>query len=330
MNDTHAVRERTAKHDRIVNITIAKLRHPNAHFHATRPMPNQPRKHHYVPQFYLAGFTDTGTVDGNLHVVDTTRLTKWVSKPIDAAHKRDFHEIDIGTNSDPMAVEKTLGQFECRWSTVLRSVVEQHTLPADDAFGDLMMFIAFMAVRVPRIRETISNFLEEVRRKEEFARKWLEQQGHQVAATTNDFEAFDQTWHVQEMIRLAIGLGPLLSLRHWNLWIVEDQAPDLICSDSPVVPTWATSTSGSHSPGFGTANTVVSMPLGKRVALVSMPDVDMGPRMLGRHKVAQLNSATGMYAGQLYCPAPDFVWLTSDGRVGNRDDLLQALGGNPA
>jgi hypothetical protein len=277
----------------------------------------------------LAGFTDSGTVDGNLHVIDTTRLTNWVSKPKDTAHQRDFHEIDIGPKSDPMAVEKILGEkFEGRWSTVLRSVVEQRLLPADDAFGDLMMFIAFMAVRVPRIRETIGNFLEEVRRKEEFARKWLEQQGHQVEVTTNDFDAFDQTWHVQEMIRLAIGLGPLLSLRHWNLWIAEDQAPDLICSDSPVVPTWVIPISGL--PGFGTSNMVVSIPLGKRLALVSMLDVDVGPRMLGRDEVAQLNSATGMYARQLYCPAPDFVWLTRDGRVGSRDDLLQALGGNPA
>jgi hypothetical protein len=310
----------------IATLAIVRLRN----FREFRVMPNQPRKHHYVPQFYLAAFTDSGTVDGNLHVIDTTRLKTWVSKPKDAAHQRDFHEVDVGPESDPMGVEKILGQFEGRWSTVLRSVLELRALPADNAFADLMIFIAFMAVRVPRIRETISNFLEEVRRKEEFARKCLEQQGHQVGATTDDFEAFDQTWHVQQMVRLAIGLAPLLSLRHWNLWIAEDQAPDLICSDSPVVPTSAIPTSGLHSPGFRTSNTVVSVPLGKRVALVSMLDVDVGPRMLGRNEVAQLNSATGMYAGQLYCPAADFVWLTRDGRVGGRDDLLQALGGNPS
>ena len=293
-------------------------------------MPNQPRKHHFVPQFYLAGFTGSGTVEGKLHVIDTTRLTTRVSKPKAVAYQRNFHEIDIGPESDPMAVEKILGQFEGKWSTVLRRVLEQRLLPADDSFGDLMMFIAFMAVRVPRIRETISNFLEEVRWKEEFARNELERRGHQVDATTNDFETFDQTWHVQEMIHLAIGLAPLLSLRQWNLWIAKDQAPDLICSDSPVVPTWVIPTSGLHSPGFGTSNTVVTVPLSKRVALVSMLDVDVGSRMLGRDEVAQLNSATGMYAGQLYCPSPDFVWLTRNGSVGSRDDLLQALGGNPS
>jgi hypothetical protein len=292
---------------------------------------SQPRKHHYVPKFYLAGFTDNQIADGDLHIVDTSRLKTWVAKPKEAAHQRDFHEVEIGPETDPMAVEKILGQCEGKWSTVLRNVLEKLSLPNDDTFGDLMMFVAFMAVRVPRIRETISNFLDEVRRKEEFARKWLEQQGHQVeSATENDFDKFDQTWHVRQMIRMAIKLGPWLSLRQWNLWIAEDQAPDLICSDSPVVPIWAIPISGPYSPGFGTPNTVVSMPLSRRVAMVSMLEVNVGPRTLGRNEVAQLNSTTGMYARQLYCPASDFVWLKRDGQVGSKEDLLKMLGSAPA
>lgn len=290
-------------------------------------MPNIPHNHHVVPVFYLAGFTDDGTAEGNLHVIDTTRLKSWDCKPKNAARQRDFHEIDIGSDRDPMVVEKTLAYFESKWSTVLRSVLDQRSLPTDDSFGDLMMFIAFMAVRVPRIRETISNFLEEVQRKEEFARKWLEKQGQQVELTpNNDFDTFDQTWHVQQMIQMAIELGPQLSLRPWNLWIAEDQSPDLICSDSPAIPTWAIPIVGPYSPGFGTVNTVVSVPLSKRVALVSMLEVDVGPRTMGRNEVAQLNSATGMHARQLYCPASDFVWFMRNGRVGSKDDLLQALG----
>ncbi len=36
-------------------------------------MANRPRKHHYVPQFYLAGFSDDRTAEGNLNVLDTVR-----------------------------------------------------------------------------------------------------------------------------------------------------------------------------------------------------------------------------------------------------------------
>ena len=59
--------------------------------------------------------------------------------------------------------------------------------------------------------------------------------------------------------------------------------------------------------------------------MVSMLGVNVGPRMLGRNEVAQLNSVTGMYARQLYCPATDFVWLKRDGQVGSKEDLLKML-----
>jgi len=292
---------------------------------------NQPRKHHYVPQFYLAGFTDNQTADGDLHVVDTSRLKTWVAKPKEAAHQRDFHKVEIGPETDPMAVEKILGQCEGKWSTMLRNVLEQFSFPNNYTFCDLMMFVAFMAVRVPLIRERIDDFLNEVRRKEEFARRWHEQQGHRVeSAMENDFDKFDQTWHVQQMIRMAIELCPWLSLRQWNLWIAEDQAPDLICSDRPVVPRWASPISGPYLPGFGTWNTVVSMPLSRRVAMVSMLEVNVGPRELGGNEVAQLNSATAENARQLYCPASDFVWLKSDGQIGSKEDLLKMLGSHPS
>jgi hypothetical protein len=55
------------------------------------------------------------------------------------SRQRDFHEVEIGPETDPMAVEKILGQCEGKWSTVLRNVLEQLSLPNDDTFGDLMI-----------------------------------------------------------------------------------------------------------------------------------------------------------------------------------------------
>ncbi|MBX3438216.1 MAG: DUF4238 domain-containing protein [Planctomycetaceae bacterium] len=289
-------------------------------------MPNQPRKHHYVPQFYLAGFTDNGTVEGSLSVLDTNRLKVWKGKPKDVAHQRDFHQIDGGPNGDPMVIEKLFGQFEGKWSSVLRGVIEQQQLPDDDRFGDLMMFVAFMAVRVPRIRNTITSFLDEVRQKEEFARNWLQQQGEQVeSAFKKEADEFDQTWHVRQMVQMAVTLAPILSLRTWQLWIVNSAAPDLFCSDSPVALTWATAVTGPYPPGFELKNTVVSVPLHKRLAMVGMFDIDVRRRTIGVSEVAQLNSATGMHAGQLYSATPDFVWFMKDGTIGGPGELLDAL-----
>jgi hypothetical protein len=225
-----------------------------------------------------------------------------------------------------MIVEKLLGQFEGKWSAALRDLIDQRQLPVDDRFGDLMMFVAFMAVRVPRIRNTISTFIDEVRRKEQFAKRWLEQPGQAVeSANEESDEAFDQTWHVQQMVQMAATLAPRLSLRSWQLWIADSNAPDFVCSDSPVSLNWVNPVPGPYPPGYDLKNTVVSVPLQKRMAMVGLFDGDDKPRNVGRDEVAQVNSATGMHAGQLYCPSSDFVWFTKHGNVGHRADLLKAL-----
>lgn len=311
-------------------------------------MAGQPRKHHYVPQFYLAGFTKNGCKDGELYVLDKERGKIWTSTPKGSAHKRDFHAIEPAPGGDPMGVEKSLAQVEGQWSAALAAVIDKRVLPEDDSFGDLMMFVAFMAVRVVRIRNILSNFIDRVSKAEiqlmlatkegqEHFRKTLEELGHEMS--DDEFEQlvsfgkgdeydvnFEQTWHVQEMVRMAVTHAPLLSLRKWSLWIAEDSSPDLICSDSPVASTWAIPMPGPMPPAFGTPNTIVSVPINRQIVLVSMIEEELPAISLDRDGVATVNSMTAMYANQLYSSEPDFVWTTSNYRVGNASELLDALG----
>jgi len=85
---------------------------------------------------------------------------------------------------------------------------------------------------------------------------------------------------------------------------------------------------GPMSPAFGTPNTIVSVPLNKRMAMVSMIEEELPHIRLDRQGVAAVNSMTAMYAGQLYSSEPDFVWIMKDGEVGNAANLLEALGGD--
>jgi hypothetical protein len=141
---------------------------------------------------------------------------------------------------------------------------------------------------------------------------------------------FERTWHVQQMIRMGATLAPLLSLRKWCLWIAEETAPDLICSDRPVAPTWAVPMPGPLSPAFGTPNTIVSVPLNRRIAMVSLIEEELPHNRLDRAGVAAVNSMTAMYANQLYSPEPDFVWTMKDYRVGNVREFLNALANKQA
>jgi hypothetical protein len=312
-------------------------------------MGDQPRRHHFVPQFYLAGFTKTASTDGGLYVLDQKQLRTWKSSPKQAAHQRDFHAIDAGPSGDPMAVEKALSTLEGQWSSVVRRVIQDQTIPKDEAFGDLMVFVAFMAVRVKRIREVLSGFIDRVSKAEVFAtlateegrasfRQVIESQGQKLSdeefeqliafCQSGQFDVdYEQTWHVQKIIEMSATLAPVLSQRIWALWIAEVDSPDLICSESPVAPTWYLPVRGPYSPAFGTPNTIVSIPLNRRVALVSMIESQLPNKRLDRAGVAAVNSATGMYANQLYSAEADFVWAMSDHQVGNVNDLLTSLRG---
>ncbi len=306
-------------------------------------MSNQPRRHHYVPQFYLAGFTETGKPNGLIHVLDKQRGKTWPSNPNGVAHQRDFHAID-DANCDPMSVEKALSKLEGQWSAALRRVIEARCLPEDESFGDLMVFVAFMAVRVVRIRQTLADAMDRVTKsliwttlsteqgRSQF-REHLAAAGHPVTDKQfGDLVEFgqrgeyvvdyDQTWHVQQMIKMALVLAPVLSLRHWRLWPAEDEAPDLICSDNPVAPSWVTPMPALMSPAFGTPNTIVTIPLNKRIAIASMLETELPDVRLDAKGVAAVNTATACYANQIFSSTAEFIWLRKDGAIGKPEELL--------
>ena len=107
-------------------------------------MSKQPRKHHYVPRFYLAGVTDNSRPDGRLYVLDKASGKQWPRSPKGTAHQRDFHLVNLGPGVDPMGVEKKLAHMEGQQSAVLKRILEEEALPPDDdeAVGDLMAFVA--------------------------------------------------------------------------------------------------------------------------------------------------------------------------------------------
>jgi hypothetical protein len=79
------------------------------------------------------------------------------------------------------------------------------------------------------------------------------------------------------------------------------------------------------SPAFGTPNTIVSVPLNRRLALVGVLDEELPSIEMDRDEIAAVNSMTGMYANQLFSPEPDFVWTMKDYSVGSLQDLYDVF-----
>ena len=129
------------------------------------------------------------------------------------------------------------------------------------------------------------------------------------------------------MLKGAFGVALSLSQRNWQIWKAKDDAPDLICSDFPLSPTWAIPFHDHRvlPVMLDSPFTLVSMPLNRRFALIGVLDEELPEIAMRENDIAAVNSMTIMHANQLYSSESDFVWSTVEGSIGKREDLKRTL-----
>src|SRR5215217_2573068 len=116
---------------------------------------SEPRQHHILPEFYLAGFTDTGTRDGTLHVFDYRRGKRYRSKPRQVARERDFYRVDV-PGLHPNIMEDELAAQESAFAPVLRRVLADRTVHGPEELGHVLSFVALIHARSLKGRERLS------------------------------------------------------------------------------------------------------------------------------------------------------------------------------
>ena len=48
------------------------------------------KRHHFIPQFYLAGFTDSGKKDGSIWVTNIRNHRSWRTTPVDLRSAKQY------------------------------------------------------------------------------------------------------------------------------------------------------------------------------------------------------------------------------------------------
>lgn len=248
------------------------------------------RAHHYVPEFYLAGFTLSGSREDMLWVFDQEQDKHWQARPKKIAHERDFYRVDID-GVEPDAVEKALAQFEGQVADVFRKIGQSRELPEGDDFDFLINFVALQATRVPyhrqwyeeqaahlskwRVQMALSHppFFEKLAAD-------MRREGNELPDSITREELLEfledesrytieipQESSIQHMVDMAEGLLPVLAQRSWSLAVAQDERHDFICSDRPVM---LAPTEPDPPPflGFGMPKTEVILPLNRQMALV--------------------------------------------------------------
>jgi hypothetical protein len=269
---------------------------------------------HFIPKFYLAGFTANGRLNGGFYV--RTEGAGWQrSTPKREACEDDFYRVDMA-GEDPNKYEDLLEGIETRAATVIRMIDEQHTLPVGKDFETLLAFVKALTARVPIARRLAERQVEGLLASAHTADH---DRGISIGKRSRNRRGGQEPEHRDPALRRTLSVllqfsglrksVAKLALREWSLVVGDDSAGAFVTSDRPVVVSWEASYR-SLQPSLLSRGSRVSCPLTKHVALLG--HFGMDPPFIVQADadlVAFLNSLTATAPGvrHVYSPTPGFA-----------------------
>jgi len=278
------------------------------------------RAHHYVPQCWLAGFTDTGEIDGMLYITDLKRRRQWRCKPSEAGHRRDFYRVDDETVVDPLVIEKGFAKIETDVAPIFKLLTQEKRGPSSSELETLLVYMAIQWIRVPTFRAIVgqtifSHFSEELLSSPEAWQQAKRKVGIPDENTDTDYvkmrEALDSgqivfsgqpAFYLQKGAYLINEICDSLQKRIWR-WLVSDSG-QFIGSDSPV----AMDGPSGVPAGFKNAG-IITYPVNRHLLLYGTLEEVESPylttKLIARHNTFAMLSADE----QVYSHRSDFHWL---------------------
>lgn len=256
------------------------------------------RRHHYIPQWYLAGFTDTGTADGFITVHDLVEDRDFRTRPHGVGVHRDFNRIEV-EGYDPDALEQAWSQFEGDASQAVGRIIDAGNLDNGDDLTYLLNLIALLTVRNPRFRGIQNQFLDRIFRSmgqqivssEQVFNRIIEQAREdgvdipedvsfeQMVAFVdrNEFDIqIPREQNIQQEIGVVGTVIDLLHRRNWSLYTPANPELHFVSCDHPVVLSWRDP--DMRGPiGDGLLNTEVTFPINKKYLVIGVFEDDLNP-----------------------------------------------------
>ncbi len=261
----------------------------------------QPRKHHYLPQFYLRAFSTNGK---SIYQIEKHSSLGYPCSIRDAAAIRDYHKLDYSNVEDAYAVEKRLAKIEEHHSDALRQVINDGIISAE-VYPRLIEFVSFMRFRVPAVKAYIEELLRQVVRSTEMI---LEREGKlpPVPEGSEDVLRIDQdisNWKCLEyMFDLATDSKILEILASMRLSVlsVPEGALFLTCDQPVAVYHPEASQDDPYGTGIIDKRTEISFPLSSQVLLQLCWDKSTPEkRLLSQAEVDEFNRRTIIMADSL-------------------------------
>ena len=275
-------------------------------------MKNIARKHHYIPQAYLAAFTDTESKDGQFYVIDVDNGNGFRTSPKNVAAQRDFNRVDV-EGKPPDVLEQALSPVEERMVEACRNVNCNRTFPNDEDYNYIINLIGLLAIRNPKLRSSfnharkrtmdmVSSMLVSDERIFDHHMKKAKEAGNLDESDNVSYKEMkkfveEQNYEIEFLpegnLRVEFhaldGLLRLLGERTWSLLLAPVPGPLFICSDHPVV--LSKKISPRNVPiGYGTKNTEIFFPFGPNAGFYGVYEKPLPPELIIKPKnVAIMN-----------------------------------------
>ena len=284
---------------------------------------SETKAQHYIPKFYLKGFTDR---QKRLWVCERFKPIR-ASKPKDEAHRPDYYtHAEQGQRDE--TVEDILKDLESRAAPIICKLANpQYVLTPENA-SRVIMFVAFMFARVPSWRENLDNLaaqlakskiLEVANDKERFHRTCLELEKAKGKSLGVDFEAFRQNvlndkfdieqgsigFNLGSMCLSACDIAKELATMGYQAFYAPE-GKFFLTSDSPVF-TLQPDGAGEATVGmgFGWENVEVYCPLNKKTCFRMKKGIQPMGRVIEEGRVDEINRVTMATAVQYLYSSED-------------------------
>ena len=123
---------------------------------------NEPKKHHFLPQFYLRNFKINPQMKKHPHVfvIEKSIEPRSFAAPIhDTGCIRDYNTLDLEEGRDRSSIEHVLSRVEDIHSGVLSQLLSSRSIDTVDR-DELSFLIALMYCRVPKFKVYVQNLMK--------------------------------------------------------------------------------------------------------------------------------------------------------------------------
>ncbi|WP_036015842.1 DUF4238 domain-containing protein [Bradyrhizobium yuanmingense] len=295
----------------------------------------EPKSHHYVPRFYLRGFSGE---KGKLFAVNRPTGHSFRPPPEGVAAENYFNRIDL-EGMDKNELEKALAEFEAEMAPALERVKEAKSLAGEEDRAHIMNFMAALALRNPSTRDALSQIHDQLARLH-FAEEFRTQAAVDQAVAAGMLATGTTVAEVQKVLAderfpmpkpllmaLEIDMHDPLTEKLWHRkWqIIEAKEGTFVTTDDPICLRWKDGKGpGGLSPGFGLKETEVIFALSPTLCLRGSFEGEENVIEADAKAVGEINSFIISNArNQVYARDHEFKFKNEAGELRSGATLAQ-------